>query len=95
MRVLGKDGYLPGVALFFEVNDEQLHKIRLNSQYYLDKDFLNELLASKGDNAHIYGLYSDRNNRFIDIYKHFKQLLKDYKSVSWWDKKEKQFKIRS
>lgn len=93
MRVLGKDGYLPGVALFLELTDTQLEKVKGDRDYFFDEVFLGECLASKGEHAHIFGIYSDKDNRFKVIYKHYKMLLKDYKSVSWWDKERKEFKI--
>ena len=93
MRVLGKDGYIPGVALFFELTDEQLDRVSKDKDFIFKPELLKECMESKGDNCHLFGLYSDENNRTIEIWKHLKQLLVDYKTVSWWDRDMKEFKI--
>ena len=91
MRVLGKDGYLPGVALFFELNDTQLETVRNNKDYIYNKEFVIECIKEKGDNAHLFGLYSDRAERLPDIQRNLKMLLETYKSVSWWNREENKF----
>lgn len=98
MRILTKDGYLDGVGLLFELTDEQLKRVRMNPAYYTDPSFVNECYAAKGSNAHLFNLsvdsrFMDKVKAYQEIYKKFKQLLKEYKTVSWWDKKEETFKI--
>ena len=92
MKILTKDGYIDAVALFFELSDEQLDSISKNPDYYLSKGLLEEYNKSKGDNAHFFGISSALGD-FSLIYKYLKKLLKEYKSVSWWDKNIEEFKI--
>jgi hypothetical protein len=93
--MLTKTGYIDGAAQFFELNDEQLDYIRNNSKYYLDADKVKEFINAKGDNAHFFGLFNNNKSDAHLIYKNLKVLLKDYKTVSWWDKDMNEFKIRS
>jgi hypothetical protein len=90
MKVLGPNGYLEGVALFCELTDEQLERVRIDKNYIFDMAFLKECNYARGDNALFYGLISNGGNQKI-IYKHLKQLLKEYKTVSWWDRNREKF----
>ena len=91
MKILTKAGYIDSVALFFELSDEQLENIRSIKEYPLSTLFFDELSISKGDNAHIYHLCN--NGTLLNIQEYIKNLLKEYKSVSWWDREIRGFKI--
>ena len=92
MRLVTEQGYIDGVAMLFEVNDEQLEKIHSNPNYYFDQAFIDELKESKGDNAYVFTLCNNGNSDWI--YKQLKAVVKeDYKTVSWWEKDLKEFKI--
>jgi len=91
MRILTKAGYIDGAALMFEITDSQLNRIKGQKDYYLDQSFMDEAKNSKGDNAHIIMLFNNGSPTWI--YKNIKTLLTNYKTVSWWDKEQKQFKI--
>lgn len=79
------------VALFYELTDEQLEKVRNNKDFYFDNDFLKECNYAKGNNAFFYCLCSNGEQEFIN--KYLKLLLKEYKTVSWWDRKIEKFKL--
>ena len=92
MKILTEFGYIDAVALFFELSDEQLEQIRNDKSYYLNKDILEQFNKSKGDNAHFFGI-SNTNGHRLKIQSYFSMLLKEYKSVSWWDKDNEEFRI--
>ena len=91
MRILTRNGYIDSVALYFELTDEQLDRIRNENKYFNDHRFVQECLHSKGDNAHFYCLCN--NGEQLNIRLYIKDLLKEYKTVSWWDKEMQEFKI--
>jgi hypothetical protein len=91
MKILTKNGYIDSVAIFFELTDEQLERVKNDKNYYQQKEILEEFNKSNGDNAHIFGLCNDGD--FSLIYSNLKELLKTYKTVSWWDKDMNEFKI--
>ena len=90
MKALGENGYINGVALILEVNDEQLARIREDREYFKDTSFLAECFNEQGNNAHVYHLYLDYddNKRLLEG---LRKLEADYKSVSWWDKRTLKF----
>ncbi len=92
MKILTKTGYIDAVALFFELSDEQLEQVRNNKDYYQSREVLEVLNKSKGDNAHFFGI-SNTNGSLLNIQDFVKNLLTEYKSVSWWDKNIEEFKI--
>ena len=83
MRIYTEAGYTDSAALFFEVSDELLEKIRSDINYCLDIENVVKLFNAKGDNAHIFRLL---NVNGADINEHLATLLKDYKTVSWWNR---------
>ncbi|MBM3245607.1 MAG: hypothetical protein FJZ15_07460 [Candidatus Omnitrophica bacterium] len=91
MKILTRNGFIDAVALFFEVTDEQLERIKNNKDYYLSRELLEEFNKSKGDNVHFFG--ASNSGEPLKIQDYFKELLKDYKSVSWWDKDMDTFQI--
>jgi len=93
MRVIAKDGYIPGFAIFYELTDEQLERVRNNKDLLTIPKSMNEFKESKGDNAHFFGLVSDTQDRFRIIYRQAKMLLKNYKTISWWDREQDKFII--
>lgn len=92
MRILTNSGYVDAVCLFFELTDEQLEEVKNNPNYYLDKSIFNRLKAANGDNVHFCGVCN--NGEASLITKHLTMLLKDYKTVSWWDKDMNEFKLK-
>lgn len=80
------------MAVFFEITDEQLERVKNNKDYYKDKEILEEFNLSKGNNAHFFGLSSVGD--FNLIYSNITELLKTYKTVSWWNKEMNEFKIK-
>jgi hypothetical protein len=82
-----------GLCLYLEVTDEQLARIRSDAFYYRDEVFLQELENTKGENCHVVGIYG--NGVFSKILYHHRELLKKYKSVTWWNKNKNKFKERS
>ncbi len=93
MRILTEGGYIDSVALFFELNDEQLEKVRNNKDYYQSREVLESLNKSEGENAHFFGICNNNKNRAYLIQDNLKTLLKQYKTVSWWDKDMNKFYI--
>jgi hypothetical protein len=91
VRIITEEGYINAVALFFELDDVQLQKIKNDREYYKDSIFLDLCYSAKGNNAHFYHLCKNEDSSIIK--KHIKLLLKDYATVSWWDKGMKEFKI--
>jgi hypothetical protein len=91
MKIITDTGYVDAVGFFFELTDEQLEQIKNNKDYYLDKKLTQEFTASSGDNAHFVGTCNNGEGSIIR--KNISMLLKDYKTVSWWDKDMQEFKI--
>ena len=92
MKALGPEGYLDAVAIFYELDDTQLERIKTDKEFYLDTKFLISCNYSKGNNAHFVTLYSNGTKSEL-IPKHLQLLLKEYKTVSWWDRDMGEFKI--
>lgn len=92
MRILSKDGYIDAVGLFFELNDEQLELAKNNRDYFMNEALMEDFKNGTGDNAHFIGVCNNGDNSLIT--KNINLLLKDYKTVSWWDKDMTEFKIR-
>jgi len=91
MRILTDIGYVDAVGLFFELTDEQLEIVKADKDYYLNKKLTNEFTQTKGDNAHFVGACNNGEGSLIK--KNITMLLKDYKTVSWWDKDMNEFKL--
>lgn len=83
MRWIAEDNNL---CLFMEVTDNELEFIKNNRKYYFNEDFVKSCQISKGRNAHICLLYI---NRKTNIKSWIHKLLRDYKTVSWWNPKNK------
>ena len=92
MKILTKQGYIDAVALFFELSDEQLEYISKDQNYYHSRKLLEEFNNAKGDNAHFFGI-TNTSAEPLKIESYYKELLKVYKSISWWDRENKEFKI--
>ena len=91
MRILTKKGYIDAVGLFYELDDKQLEMVRLDRLYFYDKELVNEFNRSSGKNAHFFAIFNNGDKGLI--YKHLRLLLKDYKTISWWDKTISGFKL--
>ena len=91
MKILTRNGYIDGVALFFELSDEQLERVKQDKLYCMDAEFTKLCVKSKGDNAHIYHLCNSAEP--LNIQDFIKDLLKQYKTVSWMDKDNDRFEI--
>jgi hypothetical protein len=91
MKILTETGYVNAVGVFFELTDAQLEIVKNNKNYYLNKKLLEEFNRAKGDNAHFCGACNNGERSLI--YRNMKIVLKDYKTVSWWDKDMTEFKI--
>ncbi len=91
MKILTKQGYIKSVALFWELDDAQLKRIQTDNRFMFDNAFLEGCVNSTGPNAHIYHLCNQEGK--LEISEHIKMLLRTYASVSWWDKKTKEFHI--
>lgn len=89
MRLLTTEGYIDNVAIILELTDTQLETVKNDRHYYLKTPLIKELTKSKGNNAHICGLFCNDNV----IFKLKKIAQADYKTVSWWDKDITGFKI--
>jgi hypothetical protein len=91
MKAITPNGFIDGVALIFEVTDEQLAELSKNNAAITSPSKLAEYYASDGDNAHIFFVYQEREDNLIPS--KIDELLRFYKSVSWWDKDINEFKI--
>jgi hypothetical protein len=91
MRILTDTGYIDSVGLFFELTDKQLEIVKANKDYYLDKKLVDEFTKGYGKNAHFIGACNNGDRGVIG--RKIKLLLRDYKTVSWWDKDMQEFKI--
>lgn len=83
MKALGGDGYIDGVALFFELFDWQIKLLSEDKKWLYDQDFIQLCFRSKGNHAHIYALYNGGDSK--RILKQLRFLLKTYKTVSFYD----------
>ena len=93
MKILTEQGYIDAVGLFFELTDEQLEHVKCHKHYYMDEELVKKYNASKGDNAHFVGVMNNNGNNSL-LNKHLHLLLKDYKSVSWWNRDMTEFHIK-
>lgn len=91
MRILTEAGYIDAVALFFELSDEQLEKVAKDKDYYQSRERLEEFNNAKGNNAHFFGIAV--SNKQVDIRSYIPDLLKQYDTVSWWDKDMNEFHL--
>jgi hypothetical protein len=90
---LGNDKSRPdGVAIFYEVEDETLEAIKRNPEYYADLEFVQRCFKERGRNAHLYLLINDRDTR--EVIRNLRELMKEFKTVSWWTVEHKKFYIR-
>ena len=92
MRILTDNGYIDSVGLFFELDDEQLERIKNNKHYYLDKKLVDEFTKGYGTNAHFIGVCNNGEKGIIG--RKIRLLLRDYKTVSWWDEDMTKFVIK-
>ena len=81
-----------GVALFFEVDDATLARIESNSEYFLDRELVNDCFSQTGRNAHLYLLVN--GGELKEVVQNLKFLVNQYKSVSWWTVEHRKFFIR-
>jgi len=66
------------------VSDESLEAIKKDKSLLLKQDFLIELLKEDGDNLHIVRL--DGNISPTVIMRYVKELRKEFKTVSWYNR---------
>ena len=80
------------LCLYYELTDEQLKSATNDFFYFKDNEFQVECCTAQGDNAHIFCLIlNERRN----IRPYVRELLKRYKTVSWWNEKQKLTLLRS
>ena len=78
------------LCLFFELNDEQLARVKQDRKYYRDESFVKGCTREQGRNAHIHLLViNDRTN----IREWTRRLLRDYQTVSSWNREHAKFTI--
>lgn len=82
-----------GLCLYYELSDTLLGRIREDGLYYRDEAFTQELFKSSGDNCHIILLIN--NGDTGRILRHLKRLLREYKTVSFWNRQQQRFRICS
>jgi len=93
MKAMTKDGLISGVALFFELTDEQFERVKVDRLFIFDAEFLNGCYRGCGPNAHFFSLYNDTPGTMKIVKKKVKELLQYYRTVSWWDKKGERIRI--
>ena len=89
MNWISSDNYL---ALFFEINDDDLEHIKKDKDYFKDESFIRRIDAERGNNAHLYSLNIRGGDK--SIVWGIRELLKKYDSVSWWTVRHRKFFIR-
>jgi len=92
MRILTNQGYVEAVGVFFELTAEQLELVKKDSLYFMNKELIKGFSQSRGNNAHFIGACNNGAGSLIN--KYITAMLKDYKTVSWWDKDMKDFVIK-
>lgn len=93
MRIFteGRSDNADGVALMYELSDENLEIVKMRSDYYLDRLLVKKLMADKGSNAHFFLLV--KNVKGKSFRKYVEELRKEYKTVSWWTVLHRRFFI--
>ncbi len=94
MRIFteGNSSNADGVALMYELSDENLELVKTNSEYYLDRKIVKELMADTGQNAHFFLLVKKSKGK--SFRKYVEELKKEYKTVSWLTVLHKRFFIQ-
>ena len=94
MRIFteGDHGNADGVALMYELSDENLEIVRTRSDYYLDRALIKKLMADTGPNAHFFLLVKKSKGKSFRTY--VDEIKGDYKTVSWWTVLHRRFFIR-
>ena len=91
MKVITADKVIQdNFAMLLEITDEQLEEIRNSPSRLASLDYMQELMKSKGNNAHILQLTINDGYSIID---YLEVLFKKYDSVSWFNREHK-FHIR-
>ena len=91
MRILTRKGYIKSAAMLFELTESQLERVSLNRDFFKDSTFILEILEAKGENAHFFSI--DSGGIPLDLKPYIRKVLRDYKSVSWWDREMNDFMI--
>lgn len=92
MKVFNKDGMIEDFALLLEVDDEQFKEVKARGNYYHNHEFMREVETTPGN--HIVITYLNINKGMRLILERIKELLKEYDSVSWWDRGHNKFYTR-
>ena len=79
------------LVVYYELTDEQLEVVKNKSNYLDDKAFVNEIILSKGDNAHIFSITA---NEDIDWSQEWDKRKHLYKTLSWWNRTEDKFYLK-
>jgi len=87
----GNSNDADGVALMYELSDENLEIVKNNSGYYTDREIVNRLMADTGRNAHFFLLVKKSKGKSFRAY--VEELRKEYKTVSWWTVLHRKFFI--
>lgn len=93
MRIFteGPSNNADGVALMYELSDENLEIVKTKSDYFLDRVLVKKLMADKGRNAHFFLLV--KNSKGKSFRKYVDELRGEYKTVSWWTVLHRRFFI--
>lgn len=91
MKMLGKEGYVEDSVMVLEVTEEDLEIIKKGVDFVYDKTFCKKVYNSSGNHAHVIMI---RTSSYSVISKGIETLLKDFESVSWWNKEQTKFCIK-
>lgn len=92
MRIVTEDAILDRGAIILEVDDDALKRIQNDADYYLDTKFMHKITDQHGHNVVVTFLNIDDDVRILR--KRLKDLLRKYKTVSWWSREHKKFYTR-
>ncbi len=92
MKVLTRDEMFDEFALILEVDDDMYNIISSSPLYYRDEELLKQAHLNPGDNAIILSLQVNSDLKII--VRKLNKLLREYKTVSWYDRENKQFFTR-
>lgn len=80
MKIITARGIFENFSVFATITDEQLAKIETQPDIVHNIDFVKDLMAAHGDNAHMIQLTLEEPRNIVG---YMDLLLKRYKSVSW------------
>jgi hypothetical protein len=90
VKIITEDGILKDFALLYEIDNDTLELIRSDKDYFSNPDKVKILTTSNGNNALIIMLQCRQGVGII--LRRLRDLLKEYESVSWYNREHKQFR---